>query len=129
MSLERLGPLKFKVIAYSTLKKIINSGALGVEILLSGKLPGSRAKSWRFSQGYLKKTGDNARVVDRAKSRAQTKPGTVGVKVSILSPYAELKDKIVIDDKLIEGMKSRGEIKEKEELYLEKIVLSHRYRK
>ncbi len=57
LSLERFGPLKFKVVAYRTLQKIINAGALGVEIRLSGKLPGSRAKSWRFAQGYLKKTG------------------------------------------------------------------------
>ena len=115
VSLERVGPLKFKVIAYRMLQRIINSGALGVEIRLSGKLPGARAKSWRFAQGYLKKTGDNAKVVDRAKARAQTKPGTVGVKVSILSPYAELKDKIIIDEDLIKKIKSKKEIKPKEE--------------
>ena len=114
IALERLGPLKFKVIAYRTLQKIMHSGALGVEIRLSGKLPGSRAKSWRFAQGYLKKTGDNAKVVDRAKSKAQTKPGTIGVKVSILSPYAILKDRIVIDEKFIEDIKSRNKIESKE---------------
>jgi len=110
ISLERLGPLKFKVIAYRTLQKIMRSGALGVEIRLSGKLPGSRAKSWRFAQGYLKKTGDNAKVVDRAKSKAQTKPGIIGVKVSILSPYAILKDRIVMDEKFIEDIKSRKKV-------------------
>jgi len=114
LSLEKLGPLKFKVIAYRTLQRIMNSGALGAEIRLNGKLPGSRAKSWRFAQGYLKKTGDDAKIVDRAKSRAQTRPGTIGVKVSILSPYAVLKDKIVIDDKLIEKIKNGKEIKPEE---------------
>lgn len=114
ISLERVGVLKFKVIAYRTLQKIINSGAAGVEIRLSGKLPGSRAKSWRFAQGSLKKTGDNAKVVDRAKARAQTKPGSVGVKVSILSPYAELKDKIVINEDLIKKIKNREGIKPQE---------------
>jgi len=106
LGLERFGPLKFKVIAYRTLQKIMNSGALGVEIRLSGKLPSSRAKSWRFAQGYLKKTGDSAKVVDRAQSRAQTKPGTVGVKVSILSPYAILKDKVKIDEELLSKLRS-----------------------
>jgi len=106
LGLERFGPLKFKVLAYRTLQKIISAGALGVEIRLSGKLPGSRAKTWRFAQGYLKKTGDSAKVVDRAQSKAQTKPGTVGVKVSILSPYAILKDKVRIDEKLIENLKN-----------------------
>src|SRR3989344_1316041 len=79
LSLERFGPLKFKVIAYKTLQRIMNAGARGAEIRLSGKLPGARAKSWRFAQGYLKKTGDSAKVVGRAQAIAQTKPGTVGV--------------------------------------------------
>ena len=105
LSLERFGSLKFKVIAYRTLQKIMSAGALGTEIRLSGKLPGARAKTWRFAQGYLKKTGDSAKVVDRAQTRAQTKPGTVGVKVSILSPDAILKDKIDINEDLIEKIK------------------------
>ncbi len=112
LGLERAGPLKFKVIGYRTLQKIIDAGALGAEIILSGKLPGKRAKHWRFSQGYLKKTGDSAKVVDRAKSIAQTKPGTVGVKVSILSPTAILKDQIKIDDEIIARLKQASEVKE-----------------
>jgi small subunit ribosomal protein S3 len=109
LSLERFGPLRFKVIAYRTLQKIMNSGALGAEIILSGKLPGARAKTWRFAQGYLKKVGDSAKVVDKAQSTAQTKPGTVGIKVSILSPYANLKDKITIDEELINKLKENSE--------------------
>jgi len=109
LSLERFGPLKFKVVAYRTLQRIINAGALGVEIRLSGKLPGSRAKSWRFAQGYLKKTGDSAKVVDRAQSSAQTKPGTIGVKVSILSPHAILKDRINIDEDLLKKLRTNSE--------------------
>ena len=108
LSLERFGPLKFKVVAYRTLQKIIGAGALGAEIRLGGKLPGSRAKSWRFSQGYLKKTGDSAKVVDRAQARAETKPGTVGVKVSILSPYAILKDRIKINENLIKKLRENS---------------------
>lgn len=108
LSLERFGPIRFKVTAYRTLQNIIKAGALGVEIRLNGKLPGSRAKSWRFAQGYLKKTGDSAKVVDRAQSRAETKPGTVGIKVSILSPHSVLKDRIIINDKLIEQLKENN---------------------
>ena len=109
LSLERFGPLKFKAIAYRALQKIMNAGALGAEIRLNGKLPSSRAKPWRFAQGYLKKTGDSAKVVDRAKARAETKPGTVGIKVSILSPYAVLKDKIEINEQVIALLKSRAD--------------------
>lgn len=107
LSLERFGPLKFKIVAYKALEKIMRAGALGAEIRLSGKLPGARAKTWRFAQGYLKKTGESAKVVDRAQSRAETKPGTVGIKTSILSPYANLTDKIDISEELINKLKSQ----------------------
>ncbi len=116
LGLERLGPLKFKVIAYKSLQKIMDAGALGAEIILSGKLPGSRAKTWRFAQGYLKKIGDSAKVVDRAKAVAQTRPGTIGVKVSILSPYAILKDRLDINKDVLEKLKINIEAeKQKEE--------------
>ncbi len=105
IALERFGPLKFKVIAYKNLRRIIDAGALGVEIRLNGKLPGKRAKKWRFAQGYLKKTGDSAKIVDRAKARAETKPGTVGIKVAILSPNVQIKDKIEVNDELINRLK------------------------
>lgn len=120
LSLERFGPLKFKVIAYRSLQRIMEAGALGAEIRLSGKLPGARAKTWRFAQGYLKKTGDSAKVVDRAKSVAQTKPGTVGIKVSILSPNVVLTDKIVIDDAFLKKLKENEEKEEAEESEKEK---------
>ena len=120
LSLERFGPLRFKVIAYRTLEKIIKAGAQGVEIRISGKLPGSRARTWRFAQGYLKKTGDSAKIVDRAQARAQTKPGTVGVKVSILSPYVELKDRIKIDEEFIKKLKESASKKKSEKNGAEK---------
>lgn len=122
LSLERFGPLKFKVLAYRTLERIMKSGALGVEIRLSGKLPGSRAKTWRFAQGYLKKTGDSAKVVDRAQSIAQTKPGVVGVKVSILSPDADLRDSIIINDEFI-GKLNIPEDKEMDKKKIKKPVI------
>ena len=98
--LERQGALKFKIIAYKMLTQIMSSGALGAEIVLSGKLPSERARSWRFSQGYLKKTGNPAKVVNRAISQAVTIPGVVGIKVSILPPDAPIHDKIEITDEL-----------------------------
>ncbi|MEK6840614.1 MAG: 30S ribosomal protein S3 [Nanoarchaeota archaeon] len=111
LSLERFGPLKFKVIAYRSLQKIMGAGALGAEIRLSGRLPGARAKTWRFAQGYLKKTGDSAKVVDRAKAVAQTRPGTVGVKVSILSPEVILTDNIVINEEFLKKIRENAEQK------------------
>lgn len=109
LGLERFGPMKFKVLAYRSLQRIMRAGAMGVEIRLSGKLPSSRSKTWRFAEGYLKKTGDTAKVVDRAKSIAQTKPGVVGVRVGILPPTAKLIDRITVDDAMIEKLKENTE--------------------
>jgi len=118
LGLERLGRMKFKVLAYKSLQRVMNAGALGVEIVLGGKLPSSRAKSWRFSQGYLRKIGDSAKVVDRAKAVAQTKPGTIGIKVSILSPDAILKDRLDLNKGVVDKMimnSIQEEIEEKTE--------------
>lgn len=101
VSLERIGSLKFKVIAYKMMAEMMRAGAAGVEIVLSGKLPSERARSWRFAEGYLKKTGDTAKVVDRAMSQAKTLPGVVGIKVSVLSPDAPIHDRITVDDALL----------------------------
>jgi len=106
LSLERLGNLKFKVIAYRMLDKIMKAGALGVEIVMSGKLPSKRAKPWRFAQGYLKKTGDSAKVVGRAKAIAKTSMGISGIQLSILAPGAKLADRIDINDEIKSRIKS-----------------------
>lgn len=100
MGLERQGTLKFKVIAYRMLQDIMARGALGAEIVLSGRLPSERAKSWRFAQGYLKKTGDPAQVVDRAMAQAVSNMGVTGIKVSILPPNAHIHDRIIVDPAL-----------------------------
>jgi small subunit ribosomal protein S3 len=105
IQIERKGSLKFKLIAYRMLDTIMKAGALGVELVLSGKLPSDRAKSWRFAQGYLKKTGNPAKVVSRAMAQAKTMLGVIGIKVSILPPEAHIHDKIVVDPALIALLK------------------------
>ena len=118
-SLERFGGLRFKVIAYKTLERIIHAGALGVELRLSGKLPSERAKSWRFAFGLLKKSGDTRKIVNRAMARADTFSGTVGIKVAILPPDAKIHDQINVNESLIASIKENvrkfeEEVKEKE---------------
>ncbi|MFA5857146.1 MAG: 30S ribosomal protein S3 [Candidatus Pacearchaeota archaeon] len=96
MALERMGNLKFKVVAYKKLQEIMNAGALGCELRISGKLPSDRAKSWRFSEGYLKKAGESAKEVDRSRATALTKTGIIGVKVAIMNPNSRIYDRIDI---------------------------------
>jgi len=104
IQLERKGSLKFKIIAYKTLESIMKAGALGTELALSGKLPSERAKTWRFTQGYLKKTGDPAKVVNRAMAQARTQMGVIGIKVSILPPDAHIHDQIKINDFVLQEL-------------------------
>lgn len=99
LSIEKTGSSRFKIICYRLLKQIVDAGALGVEIKVSGKLPAARARTWRFKKGYLKKVGDSSKVVDKAKAVAESKSGTVGIEVSILHPDAKIHDKIDLDDK------------------------------
>ena len=99
-TLERFGSNKFKGVGHKTMSDVLASGALGIEILISGKIPGSRARSWRFYSGYLKKCGDIALTgVGKANVYAQLKSGAVGVKVSIMPPDIVLPDTIEIVDK------------------------------
>jgi len=103
LSLERFGSMSFKIISYKMLERIKNAGALGGEIRLSGKLPSERAKSWRFAFGYLKKTGEQVRLVERAMTVANTVPGSIGVKVEIVPPdaLALINEKITIDKEIV----------------------------
>lgn len=105
LALERFGSMRFKAVSYKMLSRIKNAGALGSELVVSGKLPSDRAKTWRFTFGYLKKTGDSANMVDRAESVAKTKQGIVGIKVAILKPENKTFDSIEINEGLISLIK------------------------
>ena len=113
LALERMGNLKFKVIAYRKLQEIMNAGALGCELRLSGKLPSERSRNWIFRQGYLKKAGEPSKEIDRAQATALTKTGVIGIKVAIMNPKARIYDKIDIDDLIKKQI--NGEVEEEKE--------------
>ena len=103
---------------HKTMENVMNAGALGIEIVISGKIPGARAKSWRVYSGYLKKCGDIAiNGVDKAGVKAVLKTGVVGIKVSIMHPDIKLSDDIkLIEEKqeIIEEVKEEEPEKDKE---------------
>jgi small subunit ribosomal protein S3 len=101
-SLERFGPTKFKSIIHRAVEDTMNGGALGIEVLLSGKVPSARARRWRVSQGYLKKCGEPAiENVDIAYKVAKLKSGIVGIVVKIMPPGVELPDSIKVIENVI----------------------------
>lgn len=94
-SLEHFGSNRFKGIMHKTLENVLAAGAIGVEIKLSGKLPSSRAKSWRIYGGHLKKCGDAAIVhVRKGRVVAKLKSGVIGIQVDILPPHIIMPDTI-----------------------------------
>ena len=102
-SLERFGSARFKGVGHKTMENVINSGALGVELIISGKIPGARAKNWRFYRGYLKKCGDiSISGVRKSKKSALLKSGIIGIKVAIMPPDLVLPDHIEILDEPVQ---------------------------
>lgn len=95
-SFEKFGSKRFKAIGYDALQKAMDAGAAGIEIIISGRgLPSSRAKSWRFYAGYLKKCGDIAiSKIAKAAGVANLRSGTIGIKVKIMLPSTMLPDKL-----------------------------------
>jgi len=114
MALERMGNLRFKVIAYKKLQEIMKAGALGCELRLTGKLPSERARSWRFAEGYLKKAGEPSKEIDRAQTTGLTKTGIIGVKVAIMAPDARIYDQIDINDDIKRKINTSLEEEEEE---------------
>ena len=123
-SLERFGTARFKGIMHKTMEEVMSAGALGIEIVISGKIPGARAKSWRVFSGYLKKCGDIAIYgVNKAKAVAIIKTGVIGIKVSIMPPDIKLPDSIqLLEEKqeILEEVKEEKPVKEEAEKEKEK---------
>jgi len=72
---------------YGVLRYIMDNGAKGVEIVISGKLRGARAKAMKFRDGYMVKSGHGANVfVDYAVRNILLKQGILGIRVSIMLP-------------------------------------------
>ncbi|MFH1751361.1 MAG: 30S ribosomal protein S3 [archaeon] len=93
-SMERGHP--WRSVAYRTMQQIEKAGALGAEIFLAGNLAGKgqRKRKQRLVQGYMKKAGQQTKLVDKAKDTAYLKFGTIGIKVSLVHPDTVFPDKI-----------------------------------
>jgi len=87
----------FRRAGFWALNRVMEAGALGVEIIISGKLRTERARYEKFKAGYMPKCGDPAlKYMRKAEVHVQLKPGIFGVKVRIMPPDAKFPDKIQI---------------------------------
>ena len=81
----------FRRAAFVTLRRIMNAGAMGAEIIVSGKLTSERAKYEKLKEGVVYKTGGHLNaVVDRAVAIAMLKLGVYGVEVVITKPHESI---------------------------------------
>ena len=66
------------------MRYIMENGAKGVEICVSGKLKGQRAKAMKFRDGYMIKSGHvSSLYVDSAIRALQLKAGIIGICVKV----------------------------------------------
>ncbi len=87
----------FRRAGYWALNQVMDAGALGIEIIISGKLRGQRAKYEKFRTGYLPKSGEPPlKYMRNAALHVQLKPGIFGVKVHIMPPHSDFPDKVTL---------------------------------
>jgi len=115
----------FRRAGFWALNQVMEAGALGVEIVISGKLRTERARFEKFRAGYFPRCGEPAlKYTRKAVFHVQLKPGIIGVRVKLMPPDAQFPDKIEIVIEEPPSEEKPEEMKEelKEETQAEKTV-------
>lgn len=106
-AINQLDSLRYKIIArlparraaYGVIRFVMDAGARGCEVVISGKLRGARAQALKFREGYMVKSGEPSKVfVDRAIGHIPMKQAVVGIRVSIMLPDKQLPDVIKVNE-------------------------------
>merc|ERR1711917_95232 len=83
-----VGGLAVRRACYGVLRFIMESGAKGCEVVVSGKLRGQRAKSMKFTDGLMIHSGEPLNdYVDTAVRHVLLRQGVLGIKVKIMLPW------------------------------------------
>ena len=83
-----IGGLAVRRACYGVVRFVMEAGAKGVECVVAGKIRGARAKSMKFVDGYMIKSGDPKRqYVDTAVRHVSLRQGMLGVRVTIMLPW------------------------------------------
>jgi len=83
-----IGGLAVRRACYGVLRYIMENGARGCEVIVSGKLRAQRAKSMKFRDGYMIKSGDPVNhYIDEAVRHIKLKQGVMGIRVKIMLPF------------------------------------------
>ena len=117
----------FRRAGHSTVRRIMDAGAKGCQVIIAGKLTGARHRTEKFTEGHVKYCGETARqVMNTGYAVAKLKAGILGVKVRIMRPDAKLPDEIKIHvseaDKTKEKTKKEEKPVEKKATSLKKLT-------
>merc|ERR1712227_1041372 len=83
-----IGGLAVRRACYGVLRFIMESGAKGCEVVVSGKLRGQRAKAMKLVDGLMIHSGDPVNeYVDMACRHVLLRQGVLGIKVKIMLPW------------------------------------------
>ena len=106
----------FRRAGHSTVRRIMEAGAKGCQVIIAGKLTGARHRTEKFTEGHVKYCGETAKeVMDIGIAVAKLKAGVLGVKVRIMKPNAKLPDEIKL--RIPEVEKSKGESPKEEKKF------------
>jgi small subunit ribosomal protein S3 len=87
----------FRRAGHSTVRRIMEAGARGCQVIISGKLTGERHRTEKFREGHIKYCGEPKQVFMKIGfAVAKKKPGIIGIKVQIMWPDARLPDEIKV---------------------------------
>jgi small subunit ribosomal protein S3e len=88
LKFKLLGGLAVRRACYGVVRFVMEAKAKGVEVVVTGKLRGQRAKGMKFGDGYMIKTGHAGQVyTDTAVRHVLMRQGVIGIKVSIFLPH------------------------------------------
>ncbi len=108
----------FRRAGHSTVRRIMEAGAKGCQVIIAGKLTGARHRTEKFTEGHVKYCGDTVRdIMSEGYAVAKKKPGIIGVKVRIMKPDARLPDEVnILSNKEKSKLQENKEEKKVEEV-------------
>lgn len=100
--------INYKKVANYYLEKVIEAGAIGVNIRVSGKIGGKERSDFKkFRKGFVAHSGEYAeRFVEKGSAQAMLKPGIVGVEVKIMK---EAPKEFIFEGKVERKEESEGQ--------------------
>lgn len=91
--------IPFRRVMMFMIRRVMEAGAVGVEITISGKLRGERAAYEKLKAGKVYKSGDPVDyIIDRAVAKTLLKPGVYGIEVVIVKPGFRLPDQVEVKE-------------------------------